>query len=273
MGTYVQTRYLKFPLSRVPLLQERAYLALKKVPCPQSAVNGWSGAVLSPTIYALIATNPFNWSIATTPIPTFPVRYMRNANCTNGAENPYFREEILTVTATHVHDKHYNNTGTNVCHSVFDTLDTHVDDEFKTPPATAPGTTGWNATMLPNDMFDQLMQTYGKPTPDAVRQNNMTFYSAYNPKDPPKVLFKRFTNCLEVAIIAKVPYTIEQLPMNAVNLFTRTGFYTWDLDDWERKPIAVHSSKPRIKAALHPGPSLHPTADTALTIVLPVSPA
>ena len=48
-------------------------LALKKVLCPQSAVNGWSGAVLSPAMYALIKTRPFNWSIATTPIPEFPV--------------------------------------------------------------------------------------------------------------------------------------------------------------------------------------------------------
>jgi hypothetical protein len=23
--------------------------------------------------------------------------------------------------------------------------------------------------------------------------------------------------------------------MNAVNLFTRTGLYAWDMDDWERK--------------------------------------
>jgi hypothetical protein len=226
--------------------------ALKKVPCPQLAVNGWSGAVQSPAIYALITTNPFNWSIATTPIPTFPVRYVRNADGTNGAEIPYSREEILTITATHVRDKHYNDTGTNICRAVFDTLNAHVGDEFKSPPAAAPGTTGWNATMLPNDMFDQLMQMYGKPTPDAVRQNNLTFYLAYNPKDPPEVLFKRFTDCQEVAIIAKVPYTIEQLLMNAVDLFTCTGFYTRNMDDWERKPIAdqtYFNLRPFIQAA------------------------
>ncbi len=87
--------------------------------------------------------------------------------------------------------------------------------------------------MLPNDMFDQLMVTYGKPTPDAVRQNNMTFYSAYNPKDPPEVLFKRFSDCQEVAIVAKVPFTTEQLLMNTFDLFTRSGLYTQDMDDWE----------------------------------------
>jgi hypothetical protein len=53
------------------------------------------------------------------------------------------------------------------------------------------------------------MLTYGKPTPDAVHQNNVTFFSAYNPKDPPELLFKHITDCQEVAIVAKVPYTMD----------------------------------------------------------------
>ena len=209
--------------------------ALKKVPCPQSAINGWSGAVLSPAMYALIDTTAFHWNISTTTIPQFPARFVLEDDGTNGAEIPYTREEILTITATHARKKHYHDTGINICRAVFDTLDAHVGDEFKSPPASAPGTVGWNSTMLPNDMFDQLMLTYGKPTPDAVRQNNLTFFSAYNPRDPPEVLFKRFADCQEVAIVAKVPFTAEQLLMNAVDLFTRSGLYARDMDDWERK--------------------------------------
>ena len=209
--------------------------ALKKIPCPQSAVNGWSGAVMSPAMYALVDTRSFTWNITTSPIPEFPAQFSTNASGTIGAELPYTREEILTITATHARNKHYHDTGTNVCRAVFDSIDAHIGDAFKSPPASAPGTMGWNSTMLPNNMFDQLMRTYGKPTPDAVCRNNMTFYSAYNPKDPPKVLFKRFSDCQEVAIIAKVPFTTEQLLMNAVDLFTRSGLYTRDMDNWERK--------------------------------------
>ena len=210
--------------------------ALKKVPCPQSAINGWSGAVLSPAMYALIDTTAFHWNISASPIPVFPARFIKNDDGTDGAEIPYTRDEILTITATHARRKHYHDTGINICRAVFDTLDAHVGDEFKSPPANAPGTVGWNSTMLPNDMFEQMMRTYGKPTPDAVRQNNLTFYSAYNPKDPPEVLFKHFTDCQEITIVAKVPFTIEQLLMNAVDLFTRCGLYARDMDDWERKP-------------------------------------
>jgi hypothetical protein len=103
-------------------------------------------------------------------------------------------------------------------------LDAHVGDEFKSPPASASGTVGWNSTMLPNDMFNQLMLTYSKPAP-AVHQNNFTFFSAYNPRDPSEALFKHFADCQEIAIVAKVPFTNEKLMMNAVDLFTCCGLY------------------------------------------------
>ena len=47
--------------------------ALKKVPCPQLAAKGWAGAVLTPAMYALIDTNPFNWRInPRMVVPDFP---------------------------------------------------------------------------------------------------------------------------------------------------------------------------------------------------------
>ena len=105
-----------------------------------------------------------------------------------------------------------------IFHAVYDTLDLHVHNAFKVAPATDPGTVGWNSTMSLNDIFDQLMTTYGKPAPDAMRQNNLNFLATYNPQEPPEILFKRCTYCQEIAIIAKVPYTPEQLLMNVVDL-------------------------------------------------------
>ena len=78
------------------------------------------------------------------------------------------------------------------------------------------------------------------------------FFSAYNPQDPPELLFKRIADCQEVAIVAKVPYTTEQLLMNVVDLFTRAGIYARDMDDWERKPPAeqtYYNLRPFIQAA------------------------
>jgi hypothetical protein len=92
--------------------------------------------------------------------------------------------------------------------------------------------------MLPNEIFNQLMTMYSKPSPNAMCQNNLTFISTYNLKVPPKLLFKRCAKCQEIAIIVKVPYTTEQLLMNIVDLFTCLGIYASNMDDWERKPDA-----------------------------------
>jgi hypothetical protein len=209
--------------------------ALKKAPWPQSGVNGWARAVLAPAMYALIDNAAFHGNISTTPVPKFPLQYVVNDDDTQGALIPYTRKEILMITAKHTRAKNYMDTGVNVCQACFDILDAHVSNAYKTAPAGSPHTVGWNSMMLPNEIFDQLMLTYGKPTPDAVRQNNVMFFSTYNPQDPPKLLFKRITDCQEVAIVAKAPYTTEQLLMNVVDQFTRAGIYARDMDDWERK--------------------------------------
>jgi hypothetical protein len=88
------------------------------------------------------------------------------------------------------------------------------------------------------DIFDQMASTYGKPTPDAMRQNNVNFLAAYNPQDPPEILFKRCTDVQEIVTLAKNPYTTQQLLINAIDLLARCGLYQRDLEDWERKPIA-----------------------------------
>ena len=77
------------------------------------------------------------------------------------------------------------------------------------------------------------MSTYRKPTLDAMRQNNLNFLAPYNPQEPPAILFKCCTDCQEIAIIAKVPYTPEQLLMNVVDLLHRCSLYTRDLEDWD----------------------------------------
>jgi hypothetical protein len=119
---------------------------------------------------------------------------------------------------------------------LYNTLDAHVDDAFKVAPPTTLPTIGWNASMLLNDIFDQMMKMYDHPTPNAMCQNMMTFLSPYNPQDPPEILFKRCTNCQEVAIIANIKYSDKHLLMNVIDLLTRCGLYQHDLEDWDRKP-------------------------------------
>jgi hypothetical protein len=69
--------------------------ALKKIRCPQSPVNGWAGAVMSPEMYVLIGPNLFYLNIApTTATPAYPIKYNPG-----GAIVPYTREEKSTIDA------------------------------------------------------------------------------------------------------------------------------------------------------------------------------
>ncbi len=63
-----------------------------------------------------------------------------------------------------------------------------------------------------------------------------TFLSPYNPQDPPEILFKQCADCQEIAIIANMKCTNQQLPMNAINLLTQCSLYQCILEDWDRKP-------------------------------------
>jgi hypothetical protein len=204
-------------------LQNHFAPTLKRITCPQSPVNGWADFVLTPAMYALIDPKPFDLKLLNLPtitgLPKFPPIYAADGKTII----PYTHEQTLCITAAFTHQKNYYDTACNVYCVVYNMLDTHVDDAFKVAPPTNPPTVGWNASMLLNDIFNQLMKMYGRLTPNAMQQNMMTFLTTYNPKDPPKILFKHCANCQEVAIIANVKYTNEQLLMKVIDLLTGCG--------------------------------------------------
>ncbi len=65
--------------------------------------------------------------------------------------------------------------------------------------------------MEPQEMFNQITSTYGKPTPAALLQNDTLFQSAYSPNDAPEVLFWCIEDCQEVQILGEDLYTAQQL--------------------------------------------------------------
>ena len=75
---------------------------LKKLPCPQLAVNGLSGAVMSPPMYALIDVTPFDFNIApATDVADFPPIYVVD----RVTIIPYKREQTLSINAKLKHAK------------------------------------------------------------------------------------------------------------------------------------------------------------------------
>ena len=107
--------------------------ALKKIPCPQSGVNGWSGAVMSPKMYALIDGTPFHLNIApATDVADFPPLFAADGI----TSIPYKREETIKINATFKRNKNYNDTWLNIYRAVYDALDAHVNDAYKVAPTT-----------------------------------------------------------------------------------------------------------------------------------------
>jgi hypothetical protein len=136
---------------------------------------------MSPEMYALINATPFHLRIATkTTTPDYPDKLD-----VQGVSIPYMRKEKAKIDAEFLPAKNYFKTWKNIYRAVYDTLDMHVNDAFQVALATNPPTTGWNGSMLPNDIFNQLQGTYGKPTPDMMRQNTLTFLAPYNPQNRP----------------------------------------------------------------------------------------
>jgi hypothetical protein len=95
---------------------------------------------------------------------------------------------------------------------------------------------GWNPSMEPREMFDQITATYGKPTPAALLQNDTLFRSVYSPNNAPEVLFRCIEDCQEVQILGEDSYTAQQLLNNAVRLLLQCGLCASDFEDWDQKP-------------------------------------
>jgi hypothetical protein len=92
-------------------LQRHFAKALKRIPCPQSPINGWSGTVLSPNMYALIDPTPFHLNIA----PKTDVANVPPCFLANGVNpHPYSHKEILTISIEFALEKNYVNTGINI---------------------------------------------------------------------------------------------------------------------------------------------------------------
>jgi len=122
----------------------------------------------------------------------------------------------------------------NIRRAVFNILDANIDDAFKV--SNNPALVGWNLSMEPREMFDQITATYGKPIPAALLQNDTLFRSVYSSNDAPEVLFRQIEDCQEVQILGEDPYTAQQLLNNAVRCLLQCGLYARDFEDWDQKP-------------------------------------
>ena len=81
--------------------------------------------------------------------------------------------------------KNYYDSYLNIRRAEFNIHDDNIDDAFKV--SNNPALVGWNQSMEPREMFDQITATYGKPTLAALLQNDTLFHSVYSPNNAPEI--------------------------------------------------------------------------------------
>ncbi len=134
-------------------LRKHMIKALKQLVCPQSAIQGWSGMVLSPMVYALLKPIPF--VIPGNPGPV--AVYTQFAT-------PVMIKQINAVLLRL--QKAYQSYK-NIRRACFRMLDTNIADQFKL--------IGWNASMSIINILDQLDGTYSKLNTMTLLQNDTHF--------------------------------------------------------------------------------------------------
>jgi hypothetical protein len=172
--------FLKNPPSLSPpgfanmrALRKHMVKALKQLLCPQSAVHGWTGMVLSPMVYALLEPTPF--AIPGNPGPVAVYNQFSTPAMIKTGDNLFKR-------LMNEHQSYEN-----IRRACFRMLDTNIADQFKV--SNVPTLIRWNQSMPIINILDQLDGSYGKPDTITLLQNDTLFHSACNPKDAPESLF------------------------------------------------------------------------------------
>jgi hypothetical protein len=212
--------------------------ALQHISCPQSNILGWAGLIMARAMYALLTPTLFQLPSDPGPLAIYyptPTAIIINAGApvldapgqpTCNVPPPIDRATQATINLRFSRTRNYWLSYLNIRQAVYNLLDDNIDNAFRV--SNNPALVGWNLAMEVRDIFDQITSTYGRPTPAALLQNNMLFWSVYSPQNAPEVLFCRIKDCQEEQILGEDSYTAQQLLNDAVRLLLQCGLYTSD---------------------------------------------
>jgi hypothetical protein len=227
------TTLLRPDFAKLRALLKHMMQALKQLVCPQSQIHGWTGLVMDPGLYALIEPNPFNIPI--------------NQGATPVYQNFAPPAMMKMVDFNFEQNKNYFLLFTNINRACFRMLDDTIPNRFKV--SNQPNSTGWNASMLIQDILTQLETLYNKPMPMALHNNNILFWSAMATTDTPKMHFYRIKQCQEITTLAGDPYTLMQI-MNTVVRFLMQAqvLPSKEFNTWEQTAVKTY---PGLKTFVH----------------------
>ena len=206
--------------------------ALQRLVNPQTNVLGWSGLVMSQPIYLLFGSNGFHVPNYPGPIPIYfgqgtPIVNGNGTAVVDPLGNPTYlpvnRVTQATINANFARARNYWLFYQNVKQACYNVLDQNTDGAFKV--SDDPNLTEWNLAMEIREILDHMVTTYGRPTPNALLQNNKLFCSVYSLTKAPEVLFHWIKKCQEIQTLGDDPYSPMQLLNNVIQLLLRCGLY------------------------------------------------
>jgi hypothetical protein len=186
--------------------------ALKQLSCPQSAIYGWAGLVIHPTMYALIAL-----------IKMIPFQVPNDPG--NVPTLPSFAVPAAIKIAMRLFErvKMYFTSYKNTYRACFKMLNNNITNKFKMSPD--PRCIGWISTMSIQDLLNQLELVYGRPSGHKLLHNDTLFRSTFCATKAPKHLFWCIKQCQEIQVIVDNLYTLVQLMINVDQLLMASGIF------------------------------------------------
>ena len=103
---------------------------------------------------------------------------------------------------------------------------------FRKPIGAQVGTKVYTVRDDPMQIIMDLRNRYGRTAPNKKDDNEGKFNARWSPNEPIESYFDRLEDCYIFSIIAKVPYTFEQLIDKAIITIQCTGLYYQALLEW-----------------------------------------
>jgi hypothetical protein len=189
---------------------------LETIPSHQSPEFGYAGMVMPPEIYELRTNTPWNDWTDPGPHPAAAQTAVEQAN----------------IRSLYEADKTVYDSQQNVKRAVNDALNKAIPQAFRKPAGNQIGNKVFTVRDDPRAILQNLRVKYGNCTPAEKTANDAKFASPWNPNEPIETLFDRLEDAYVFSIMAKPPYTQEQLIDKAIMAIQRTGLYETALLEW-----------------------------------------
>ena len=182
--------------------------------------HGHIGLIMEAPLYATLSNIPFIVPQDPGPLPVF------NPNLR------YTTAERETVIREHKETRRLYDTITNVELALRNQVINAVDEVYLSEKRNR--YTGYHRVST-RELLDHLMQRYGKITPLACKQNKTCFEEQLDTSQPIDVYFRRIDDCLQFAVDASLPFSLEQTLETVYYAISASGLYVDGCKAWRKR--------------------------------------